>query len=978
MSNQRDTLPDPLPAHDALVPRTPARLSHTSRAAARPRSPRRHLFSGLASGCLLILLLAQFIGSWPFAASVAFASGKPKAVPGHLTLQQFLREGAGRRASVGSFSFSSKPPQVTLAKGEHLANYAHLPPSAQPPTMKPLTVTLSAAFLAGNAPPLDLTGSDHHLEVRLAPGSLDLSHASVAGTASGSTISRTRQPVTATPTPTATGATASPTHTPTATAPPSVTPSPTLSGPLLLTITQVQGIFVGQVSLFAQYRFQITAVHGKFVSGITLRQPMTLIYHYDPAVLASLGFDPGALYATWPALSNAARAAHQPTDPYIMLLHNDATSHTLTGQSRVLVNGLLDDGNGNPANQAPPTPLVAAMAGNSGQLSYSYPLTVAPGPLGTMPNLNLVYSSQATNERTSQTAPANDFGEGWSLSLGSISADEYPAGSAGGQATWYSISGVDNISDLLVPNPKDSTQFLTEHISYLRIRQTSANGQPCFDVWDTGGTEYIFGCTADSLQYYTTSDGTRHNYRWDLDDVIPANEGPNTDTRFIQISYLQDKASTNGYPSIRDAVMKQITYGIQGFLSGTIDFSYQAPFSDPPWTTAYGGSCAPLRCDDPTNYSGGLDAPLVMTTFTPVSVTSYVGTDGSSSNKDYSYAFSYGGTGEQACTDDYSGLSEYCAGEHLLQSVTPTVYQNGSGTRLPELSVAYNGGSKDDYTDTTQTVPGGGNYSVKTFWDYLAFYDDLATGVGATITYQTAYNNSDGTPETSPSENRYDALYCSKYFCSGNYDHPSDRAWSAQVVTSLTTLGADSSALAVATTSYNYRLAKTGTYQGPPSQLCYPAGSDNDCVGDTWQPAGDGDWLDFYHSEFRGFAEVDILSPAGELTVQTYASTDGWGQPESNAHDYTAGALNVEKIYQGASPSTPLLQETQNIYAGYKTLDGTQTDNSCNGSYSGVYPPCEVFLITSRTTEYDGTNSSSAPWVEQDFTYDDYSPPTAG
>jgi len=149
-------------------------------------------------------------------------------------------------------------------------------------------------------------------------------------------------------------------------------------------------------------------------------------------VLASLDFDPGALYATWPALSNATHAAHQSTTPYTMPLHDNATLHTLTGQSRVLPNGLLDDGNGNPANQAPSTPLVAAMAGNSGQLSYSYPLTVAPGPLGTMPNLNLVYSSQATNERTSQTAPANDCGEGWSLSLGSISADEYPAGSAGG------------------------------------------------------------------------------------------------------------------------------------------------------------------------------------------------------------------------------------------------------------------------------------------------------------------------------------------------------------------------------------------------------------------------------------------------------------------------------------------------------------------------------------------------------------------
>jgi YD repeat-containing protein len=136
--------------------------------------------------------------------------------------------------------------------------------------MKPLTITLSAAFLAGNAPPLDRTGSDHHLEVQLAPGSLDLSHASVAGSPSGSAAS---------PTGHSTGATPAPTGTPTSssiTATPAASPSSGVSGPLTLTITQVQGIFVGQVSLLGQYRFHITTAHGQQVSGITLTHPMTL------------------------------------------------------------------------------------------------------------------------------------------------------------------------------------------------------------------------------------------------------------------------------------------------------------------------------------------------------------------------------------------------------------------------------------------------------------------------------------------------------------------------------------------------------------------------------------------------------------------------------------------------------------------------------------------------------------------------------
>jgi hypothetical protein len=309
-------------------------------------------------------------------------------------------------------------------------------------------------------------------------------------------------------------------------------------------------------------RFQITDQHGKAVQGITLRQPFTIRYHYNPAVVASLGLDPGSLDASWPDLLFDARTAHQPTAAYAIPLQNNPKTHTLTGESSVFSNGPFDVGSGTPANQSPPTPLVASVAGNSGQLSYSYPLTVAPGPPGTTPDLQLVYSSEATNERTNRASPASDFGEGWSLSLGAITADEYPSDSAGGQATWYSLSGVDGISDLLVPNPQDTSEFLTEHISYLRIRKitSSKTGQPCFQVWDTGGTRYDFGCTSDSLQYYTDGNGTRHNYRWDVDLIVPANEGPGTDGRFIQIYYLQDGVPQSDPTTIRDSAIKQIIY----------------------------------------------------------------------------------------------------------------------------------------------------------------------------------------------------------------------------------------------------------------------------------------------------------------------------------------------------------------------------------------------------------------------------------
>ncbi len=79
-------------------------------------------------------------------------------------------------------------------------------------------------------------------------------------------------------------------------------------------------------------------------------------------------------------------------------------------------------------------------------------------------------SSQTTNERYSRRSPAGDEGDGWTLSLGSITAAQYPSSSTGGAATWYSINGVDGISDKLVSDPVNQTTYYdTQHISRLRI-----------------------------------------------------------------------------------------------------------------------------------------------------------------------------------------------------------------------------------------------------------------------------------------------------------------------------------------------------------------------------------------------------------------------------------------------------------------------------------------------------------------------------
>src|SRR5579885_1994491 len=54
----------------------------------------------------------------------------------------------------------------------------------------------------------------------------------------------------------------------------------------------------------------------------------------------------------------------------------------------------------------------------------------------------------------------------------------------------------------------------------------------------------------------------------------------------------------------------------------------------------------------------------------------------------------------------------------------------------------------------------------------------------------------------------------------------------------------------------------------------------------------------------------------------------------------------------------------------------TQTPMACRDSAktSTTYTPCEVVLLSTRSTQYEGTaiGTSNAPWVEQDYTYDDY------
>lgn len=784
-----------------------------------PSHPHRSFSPGrLVVPLLLCLLLAQTLGNWGFLVTPTYAASihvRPSA-PASLTYQQFLKQGRPGSGLPAQLSHPHTLPPLPGAQNAHTANYAQLPPSAEPPTMQPISQPLSPAFLSGQpgTPPLDLLGSDQRLEVQLQAGALDLSHASVPGG---------KPPV----------------------------------GALTLHLSQIYGHYAGAFNLLGRYQLQILDSHGQVVSGVQLHTPVTFLYHYQPSEMAALGLDASTLVMTWPTLIAAALVAHQPTTNLVISMKDNPVAHTLTAVSRVLDPSPFDTGGGDTQNQSPPTSHLASVQGNSGQLAYSYPLQVPPGPGGFAPQLTLTYSSGDPNNRHSRTSPATNVGDGWTLSLGSISADVYPNTGT----TWYFLSGVANVGDRLIPN---GSFYDTEHLSYLRIIQATSNGQPCFHVWDKSGSYYELGCTTDSLQYWTSSSGTRTNYQWDVNKIIAPNQGPSAGTyKMLTVSYLQDSTTSGGYTTIRDAALKQILYGSGNSnmvtnVAGTVDFHYLAPVAQSTWADAYGtnyncsspppdSKSTTLRCDDPIDY-GTDKAPMVMSTLTLETVTSYIGSD-SSGSKAYGYSLSYTDHPFAHCNDPNSLANYYCAGEYLLSSVTPTVYLTGTAHAIQPLQLSYSE-EVDNYYDSIDQNQGGGQYTVQTYWYYLATYLDTNTGIGAHITYATAHNNSDGTPSIlnggQVTDDRYDALYCTNNTsppnnCTGHYSQPDDHAWSVQVVTSMTSWGADSSSVSAATTTYTYyRLAKTGTYNSS-EPWCYPdqqppPNTDQDCVGGQLVP----------------------------------------------------------------------------------------------------------------------------------------------
>nr|MBA2395757.1 hypothetical protein [Ktedonobacteraceae bacterium] len=898
---------------------------------------------------LCIYLLTNTLSTVPVVAAAVRPPTHLPVAKTSFTLKKFLNQANSYKPASGVHVGSAGSSAVqNNGLSAHTTTTAAQIPSAQPPTMKAVSAAIQASTSTSSTPALHLSGSDPNgvrMEVTIPAGALDFSAATTAS------------------------------HT----AP---------QGTLTVTLAQTRGHFINATRDLATYQIQVTDAKGQAVQGVKVRTPITYTFHYQKSELAHLQIDPNHLSLFLPS-STAANASTT-----VVPLTNHVASSTLTASVSTLAIAAATVSGGTEPIQAPPKPRFASVQGNGGQISYSYPFTVAPGPQGVTPQLQLSYSSGTTNARHEPTTPAGNTGDGWTLSLGSISAEQYPDGTI-----WYSLSGIGGVSDRLIPNKNNNGDYATEHMSYLKITRINnpvVSGRYCFDVWDGSGNKYELGCTKDSLQSYHDSDNDQFDYSFDLDKMTAANEGSGTNNRTMTISYLQDVESENGHTSIRDAAPRQIVYKTttngNTTPAGTVDFFYNGPTNstvngtqfETQYTSAYESACnlpeasAQQRCDDPLDRNG-LSDPSVMSTLELTKVKSYVGDDSAASHLDYSYALTYLDTSFLNCPSNTSNLSNYwCAGEHVLTAITPTVYQNGSGHQLAGMTFAYSDHT-NKYDDFTQNP----HYHMQNTWAYLISYHDHSNGVGASsIVYQTAWNNSHGTPYNA-GDNRYDALYCDWHpnDCTSGASNPADdQMWTEQVVFSLTSVGKDSSNgnLSSSTVNYNYWLTQT--------QGSCPADSqgDNACVGFGWMPnSGDtSSQGSYYHGEFRGFGTVLTMAPSGSntsqpynLTVQKYAATYGWGSSVTDSRNYLAGSLLEEDVYQGPNANgADLIQQTVNSYAGQNS-----TPNSCSTVYTTThtptYTPCEVVLLSSKTTDYEqtGTSNTNAPWAQKAYTYDDYS-----
>jgi RHS repeat-associated protein len=684
---------------------------------------------------------------------------------------------------------------------------------------------------------------------------------------------------------------------------------------------------------FGSYLLQVVGADGR-LTGSGLRQPVRVTLHYGSREAAldtknaylllngplpsatNLNPDPKGL-----ALSAKAAGLGASSTPPVT---SDSRARTLSAS--VSLTGSTTAASFNTdapvATFGKPDPFNTDLS--AGGLTATIPLDLPPGPDGLVPPLVLQYSSASVNEQHNVQGAAGWVGEGWNLSLGSITWAEHNVAGSGATNwvdSWQLNDAFGTAAELIPPSTNVSTYYddtgnlITQSPIYWRTAPEShthiysfvgpvtpagmSTPAPCFRVYLPSGIMEEFGCTADSLQYYPQPSGTPHSgtqyiSSWNL-DLITDRHGDQ-----IHIGYQQDLESANGRTYPRDAVPQYIQWDWPACRNGDTECpqssSQWQPLIELAFVVDYkpsrltGQSCpvnGSLRCDDPIDLTstGGLPNPEVQSTLVLNDVLVHVRSNGSAPwNTLRDYQFSYDQTPHGQITDPATGKSESTAGKLVLTKLTE-VGDDGA-TALPTRSFSYSHQTQyyeDDanhaITNCGTFLPPGYNpncYLWSISYEGNSYYLSTAdNGMGLTRSFSWA--NGRDNAQGVASGNIWDPLACNDG--SGNPISTSpcnladDQQWGRTVLTQ------DQGQVYQASTAGSSPVTSGNLYQyiltNPlPAQVCQTC----NFPGMYWGNRNDNDANDFYNGKFMGFAQATVQNP--DLTKREthyFQSTMGWG-----------------------------------------------------------------------------------------------------
>ncbi len=798
---------------------------------------------------------------------------------------------------------------------------------------------------------------------------------------------------------------------------------------------------------FGTYQVQVLDSQGHLAShGLSV--PMTLAVHYGDK---ELGIDLTHAFAVFNGAAPVNVVKSGPTKS--VAVTHDATAHTLAVQipADPTVHGAMAAAQVGattsplsaqmPMSQATPSTVISydtyeqvADFGapdplnvdlNAGSLTEGIKLDVPPGPAGTLPNLTLAYNSSVVSENHSPQGTSGWVGEGWSMSLGSITWAEHNVlantSNPEWEDQWLLTDPFGTSTELLPPTNAISTyyddtpntlssepiQWHTASETYDKIYSIQSPYQmpyppgqsfdvypPCFRVYRPNGVMEEFGCTADSVVYYPVpvggvaggnpSNGELYYPQTYLLDLITDPNGNQ-----VHITYAGNTDTEVGpgflnYP--RDKQMATIEWDSPNCVNATTmctgtnwtpqyRVNFVAGHSPTRLTNTPSGcnTASNVRCDDPIDLtgSGGYLAPEVMNTFVLNDIQVQINTSGTW-NTLRDYQLSYEQSGPSTITDPVTGKQLSTAGMLDMTQIQevgtdgttaypPTVMSYATQTEY------YEDGSFYPYS-TTFCGPSwntGGNGGTCDLWSQS--YNNNSR-------YLSSISNGEGLQQTiswvnARNNTHGSAQPANPFYCDANQtgypcNSADDQAWSRIVVAQRDDIV---DRITQAGQGGTQTITPIDTQEVYSYLLTYPLAAQEctDCTaGMYWGNQNDGDYLDYYEGKFMGFAQASITHPDGSVEIHKYYTTQGWGVYDTSKVTSCPSTLPPINTTCHASPWWNLNNAAHGLeyQAFYLGTDGTTLLKQTTANYQAVCPASGITATPTYSYTWNGNGYTFGPW----------------